>query len=498
MRHRPLSVIAAIALALAPIRAPAQSVPFSSSSSCPSPTSDGAIITAPTTCTLSAQGSTWAFGGAAGNGNYALTAFSSLISVAINAELKSSAVYWQTKFPTCGTVWRTWVYNYDKWASGPGTLLTGSFSDTTKGTQYASWADLSQNISNGDTVSISQQPIAYGFNCWPEVVGISKNNITANIAAGTKFGDPQSITSTGLLVIDGSSVTVNGGDFNGPVRIHDNAVNPKLENMTVHNGCGLIGTTCVLSGNNNGVVTLTNVTVHDGGDSSHPGQDHNVYISASVAGDSAASAQMTNLSSYDVTNGGWTLKMRPEGINTQNHVTQSYIFCTKIGGGCEQNGVVDMPCAGNFLIDFSVMERGPGGDNGYIIRAGEELRNGTTQCPATYASVNNVTLDHDILIWDGPSPGWAVTNAVCIGGHDGSGNCETSSIPPGQTCTITNSVMVGDSASGITLIRGGGCTDGGGNRVYANRAAAAAGEGWSGPDWHGNPCCAFPWRPMHP
>lgn len=462
---------------------------------CPQATADGATINAPSTCILTAQGSNWAFTTLSGDGiNWNIFAEGSTLSSGLVMQLKSSAVYWQKQFPTCGTLWQTWVSNYLKFASAPGTLLT-QYRDTTTGINYASFNDVLSHTSAADTVTISQQPA--GFNCYPDVAIMAVNNVTMNINAGTKFGDPVGITNTGLLRIFANSVTVNGGDWNGPVRIQDNAQGFTLENGSVHDGCGLLGTTCVLSGNGNGTVTILNEAVYNGGDSAHPGQDHNVYLSASVAGDSSATAQITNLSSYDVTNGGWTLKMRPEGINTQNHVTQSYIFCTKTGAGCEQNGVVDMPCSGNFLIDFSVLERGPGGDNGYIARVGEEQRNGTDQCPVAYAPVNALTLDHDIMIWDGPSPGWAVTNAVCIAGHDGAGNCDLSSIPTGQTCVISNSVLVGDSANGITLIMGGGCSDGGGNRTYANRAAAAVGEGWSGADWQGNPCCAFPWRPTH-
>ncbi len=481
----------------------------SGAAACPNPTGSGSVIVAPTSCYLTGDGWNWSFSGSPdAYGNYQLTYDSSGVSAVEAERAADTHIYWQRHWPTCGTLWAWTAYPHVDWATAPGTLVSSVgnyFADTTKGTYYAGIGALLNAASNGDTLSISQQPAAYGFSCWPLVIGISQNSLTLNIASGTVFGDAPVLTSTGLLVIGtatvgvGTNATVNGGNFVGPVRIKDNATNPTLENMVVHDGCASIGTSCILTGAYNGTVTLTNVTVY-GGSGGGTGQNHNVYISATAAGDSAASAQITNLSSYDIGDGGWPLKLRPEGINTQNHITESYIFCTKAtggGSGCEQNGVVDMPCSGNFLIDYSVLERGPAGDNGYVVRVGEESRNGTDQCPVAYAPTNNIVLDHDIIIWDGGSPGWAVTDVVCIAGHDGSGNCDQSSIPTGQTCTISNSVLVSDSASGITLVRGAGCMDGGGNRVYANRAAAAAGEGWSGNDRFTHPCCAFPWVPPY-
>jgi hypothetical protein len=308
-------------------------------------------------------------------------------------------------------------------------------------------------------------------------------------------------TSKGILVVNrplnggaASNITLNGGDSRGAIRIGDGAANPTLQNMVVHDGCGAVVTSCILSGAGNANLVLTNIEVHHGGDSSAPGQDHNVYISADVNTDSAATLYITNLYSHDVLDGGWTLKMRPECSTNQCHVTQSYIVCTSaISAGCEQNGIVDMPCGGNYLIDFSTLERGAGGDNWYAIRTLEEPV-GVGFC-APRATTNSFTLDHDIIIWDGTSPGATVTNLLWIADHDDAGNRETANVPVGTTAVVQNSVIVSNSANGITLVNGAGVTKGTGNRHYANRAAAGAAEGWAAFDRLGNPCCAFPYQP---
>jgi hypothetical protein len=381
----------------------------------------------------------------------------------------------------------------------------------TRAGAFSTWSVLFASQRVNDTLTVTgictNQSIGGGF----------QNGVTINSVGNINYNGGN---SEGVFDIFQTGITLNGGTINGPVRVRDHAANFTLENATI-NGyvgtCASRGTSCFLTGAFDGAVKLTNVLVFGGGDAADFGQDHNVYISADAGlNDTSAVALITNLTSLNVIDGGWTLKMRPAGVNTQNHVTQSVIGCTVPGRGCEQNGVVDMPCSGNYLIDYSVLERGPGGDNGYVIRSAEENRNGTTQCPASFAPRNSLTVDHDIIIWDGPSPGWSVTNVACIAANDGAGNCEKGRVPTGQTYALTNSVIIGDSASSVMPVAGTGvgsgagctlvagkCTDANNNRWYNNRTTASANEGWSGNFTDPTtgtvyPCCAFPWLPPHP
>lgn len=384
---------------------------------------------------------------------------------------------------------------------------TSQFKDITKGTSWPDITDLILNASPNDVLQIQAAPSGIPQWVWAgspsslSTGSINVEGLTINIDAGAKFCCALSAQPPGQAywVLQSSGITVNGGDFSSPLRISNNVTGTTIENGSVHDTASY-STSAILSGSGDGTITLINETIYNGGDVQGSGSDHNVYISANVAGDATANVQVTNLSSYDVTGGGWTFKTRPLGIGTQNHITGSYFFCTKTGSGCNQNGIFDMPCGGNYLLDYSVFEQGPGADNWYGIRAMEEpfAGPGGTNCPSNPASwTNSFTFDHDIIILDGPAPGGGGHDvAICISPNTGT-TC-LSSNPNNVTCSITNSVLVGNDA--IALVPGGGCTEDAYTvaHTYVNRTAAAADMGWSGADWQGNPCCAFPWRPTHP
>lgn len=393
-------------------------------------------------------------------------------------------IWIEKKFPHCGTVWQLHTYHYNQWAIEPGRLVT-NFVNTTQSTRHASLADLLFHAHNNDKLSIGEPPRP--FNCWPDAAGIGQSGISVTIAKGTRFSDVQ--TSKGIVVLNGNGITIDGGDFNGAIRISDNAQRPTLENMVIHDGCGAIGTSCILSGGHNGTVTLKNVTVYGGGDSADYGQDHNVYVSADPKGDPLAGVDIDGLVSTDVTNGGWTLKMRPGCVDRSCIVTNSMIGCTAAGAHCEQNGVVDMPCGGNYTISNSVLERGPGGDNWFIARAGEEL--GSRGCLAGGYAANTITLDNDIIIWDGKAPGNPGYIPVLCGGQS---TCITTS--PRLTLCVKNSIIVSDPNAPFPLSLGPqvvDCGPGGNSNVFfASRAAANAARHWT----KGDP--SFPFLPPHP
>lgn len=102
------------------------------------------------------------------------------------------------------------------------------------------------------------------------------------------------------------------------------------------------------------------------------------------------------------------------------------------------------------------------------------------------------TYDHLIMIDDGDSgTGSQLSPPV----RCGSGTTSCSGL--GFVLTVSNSVFVMTPFPGCTPLplAAFGVVDGGNNRCYLSRAAAATAESWSGPDAFGNPCCAAPWIP---
>lgn len=404
----------------------------------------------------------------------------------------SGQFYYDVSSQHCGTNWHhrvTGTAASDRvygLSASPG-VGTGAFVNTTAGTTLESLqVAFDLGVAANSTITVAKQTGTY--NCWPDGATINSNGTTINVAAGTIFNDY--MVQAGLFDVFGNSFTLNGGSYGMPIRIRDNAQNPTLENISISN-CSSndalfpnSDTSCILAGAGNATVTLTNVTVDGGGNAPDGGHDHNVYlsgISSTTNQDPTATMTITNLRTTNVVGGGWTLKLRSECINTQCHVTTSTVGCTFANQGssppaCEQNGAIDLPCGGNYLIDFSTIERGPGGDNWYMVRMLEEPVQ-VGNCPPR-ATVNNFVFDHDIFIWDGNPLGANPPQLFCMADHDGLGNCAQSSVPAGTTCTVTNSIIVGDDTviPHIMPVISNGCSDGGGNSFFAGRTAAGFGS----------------------
>ena len=442
------------------------------------------------------NGGPWAFGH---GDNHLLANGQSFVS-AINARLCALTAYGAFAITTSPRNGVNLVFNYAEYqvfAQTPHLCdppSTAYFRNVTTGKGYYSSASACDAAATGQALKFEAPPAGIPF--WDGSCAVTASDVTVTLAPGylNCCSLAPSPPSQASYIIEGNNITMEGGELEhgATVRVESGAANPTIKNMTISDIGGTSGTSCILSGNRNQAVTLIGVTVHGCG-AGGGGQNHNIYVSADIAGDAAATVRIADIKSYDVQGGGWTLKLRPECVSVQCRVTTSFIGCQSTGTGCQQNGVVDMPCGGNYLIDHSALERGPGGDNWFMLRMLEEPV-GPALC-APRAATNNLSLDHVSLIWDGRAPGASVISVVCVAKHDGEGNCETSDVPSGTTCTISNSVIVSDSATHVSLILGAGCRDGGGNRAYANRAAAAAGEHWSGTDMFGNLCCAFPWVP---
>jgi hypothetical protein len=325
-------------------------------------------------------------------------------------------------------------------------------------------------------------------------------------AAGTKLtgcsqgeGGIVNIQGTGALVQGGEMMDVMNGNPSSGIRIRDGSTNPTLDGSTANGPIILHDEdTCLLTGPGDGTITVKDLIVYKCGNGNDSGQDHNIYFSTNGTASDNTVVNVAGIRSYDVLNGGWTLKMRPGTSTITGDATNYFIGCQRSGDGCEQNGAIDFPCGG--IHTDMVIERGPGGDNWFIARSNEETANPIYRgCPYLGYPTTNVTFDNVVMIWDGPAPGAGSPGnpALCMGGA----TCAVAGAS--NTGCIKNSILVGDFAnSGLHLTMGPGVTDCGAgghtNKVFDSRAAAAAALRWSGIDQFGNPCCAFPWVPSRP
>jgi len=386
----------------------------------------------------------------------------------------------------------------------------GYFLDTTQSTTYNAAQDTLDNATAGDALEWKAAPAGIPGLIWNtqgqgyiQTNGLTITMDTGFIVAGLAIQPP----GQGTIIVAANGITLNGGMIAGALRVDNNATGTSVNNTVVRD-CWYLQTSCILNGGHDGLTTLTNVLVYNGGDGPNFGQDHNTYISAAGAQAADTSCfQLTNFTSLNVTNDGWSLKLRPLCSSATSDVTNSLIGCTIGGLGCQQNGVVDYPCGGHHKLEHSVVELGttaPPDQNAawYMIKYGEETHT-PANCSDLTTATNTFVLDHDIFINDAPTiTGGNFESVVCTDNGSVSGvGCNPSALT-GASCTVTNSVIVGNKpATGVSL-NIGGCTNGTGNRFYDSRALAATGESWSGTFTDPTTgtvynCCAFPWLPPH-
>lgn len=289
---------------------------------------------------------------------------------------------------------------------------SGGFVNTHSGGGSTTYNNATASLTNavsGDTLAWGAQNAL--AQTWPPIfISETTNNVTININSGAVFwcwAEPWNIAGTGVLVDGGGNGTfLSGASFTGGTSIkpNNNANNVTIRNLSITSSRD----TCILTGDaSQGTQTITNVTLQYCGWAS-PGQDHNIYLGAAIAGDDTNNIQVTNLYSFDVIGGGFTFKSRALGAGTQNHVTQSQIGCVTNSGDshhvCQQSAAVSLPCGGNYLIDHSNLEYLPGANVWAGVRVGDEVDNVTSSrqpsggCAPTFfingtivANTNDVT-----------------------------------------------------------------------------------------------------------
>lgn len=396
------------------------------------------------------------------------------------------------------------------------------FMNTTTGKAFDT---AQQSLATGDTSEWKAPPsgLIWGQNGnLMATADITTPNVTINLDAGFVASgvsaleppghDPINVQASNVSIVGASSATVTlehntggGDDAIGQIDVISGFTNIKLSGMTLSWADQNLN-----FGGGNGAITLNDIQAWYGGVqgvAGNFGQQHNIYLSNSGVTGNDGPVTVTALQSYDVQTGGYLFKDR---VNNTT-ITGSYFGCTlaptTAKPGCEMNTPIDFPCAGNQSVTHNVLERNlveadTEGSAPVFIRYGEEVSTAAATCSEAVGAgytTNSLTLDSDILLndsppWSGYVQPWYAVQMGC--------NWHTSGMS--CSCVIKNSVIVGNDKAtygGLSLAGGAGasgtCTDGGGNRVFADRAAAAAALGWSGPDRFGNPCCAFPWQPAH-
>lgn len=368
-------------------------------------------------------------------------------------------------------------------------------------------------LTNGLTINLDAGFIENGVSAarqpGHDPINIGGNNVTIHGAG------------SGSVIIENNSG--GGNDAVGQIDVYPGALNPTLSGISL-----VWGDQPISMGGNNGTITLSDVQVRFGGvqgDSGSFGQQHNIYLSNNGKPGNSGPVKITALQSYDVQTGGYMLKDRVDNLTMKD----SYLGCTVSPTGkepnCEPNTTVDFPCGGNQSITHSVFERDmleedTQGSAPVFVQFGEEVEptvqsTGCQQAYGTGYPTNNLVLDHDIFLndappWSGYHQPWYIVQMGCNNSSNG-----TWSAPMTCTCTVTNSIIVGNnSATGANAYGGlftqihrqtnaGTCTDGGGNVVYADRESAASALGWYGlTDRFGNQCtvtnnCTKYYQPTH-
>ncbi len=395
--------------------------------------------------------------------------------------------FYATDFPTCGSIYRyyTGTPGINPLATAPGTPLGSGFLVAGDGSSQKDIPEMMSHTATAHTATVNPQPAPW--NCYPVVVNGFTAGMTLAFAAGTAIGD--NTNRLGELVIDAANITAQGDattplDLRGEIRVVDSSTNPTLKNIHVsHNSQSSGGTaSCYLGGGKLGTITLSGLTLEDCGFSNGAnfGQDHGLYQSINV-GDASAAIDCIAADHITVRNiwqGGWLYKLRPGCQGSASTLTQFTGNCTFNSAHCELNGALDIPCGGNYTISHGVLERGPAGDNWYMVRVGEEIPGGVGP---TCSTVNNtvpyanttVVLDSIWFVWDGPCPG-AASSGVAILVCAGTSTCTLPGVSGwSPSITVKNSKIVSDpSGCNFANSLGPGVTDGGGNTFFASRAAA--------------------------
>lgn len=446
---------------------------------CPAgnPSPNRAQIVPGSPCVLhDAAGNAWAFTkGAVGNATITLNGKPATAGTAIVISDGKAYVSGQCHDLMWGVYAPDNIYSSFRQEVAPGTpLLPPPYTVRDHGmeSRYFNMASAAIQLRAGDTLEIAPQPNS--IPAWAGAGRINYRDVTiegnhTKIECSVELGQgsiaaftPQGHEPAGNLTVKDIDIGYNrAAPDNGPytgIQIDRGFSGFTLLNSTLHDT-----DMCLLTGGANGTVILKNdVFSHCGSATagSGAGFNHNVYLSWNGTNSDTDTVMISGGRSVDVTHEGDPLKLR----FASGSITNFTIGCTGAFDDCEPNWPIDIPCGGNYQLSHMVIERGDKASNYGMVRYGEEQAI-KENCPAR-GRTYSLTLEHVMLIDDGPSDPRHVNFAVCAGRETGT-SCDSS----GYTLVVKDSIVISNPKAGPTGL-GANVIDGGGNRYFASRAAA--------------------------
>lgn len=359
-------------------------------------------------------------------------------------------------------------------------------------TNYTSLGAAVTAVANGQTI---QQHARTGANFWvwnDADLGHGNNNAVSGVTIGCDSGVALYAARDGnnnaiINLFAATNTTITGCELGYDHSVANNGPYPCLNIPRGQTGLTYTGGyihDCdmgVLGGGNNGTLTFTNVVWdHNGGDTGSGAAAHNIYFSypsgqatetttLAISGGGSYCMKNTKLLNNIASDVGFEFKSRVSGGTIQNFTIAEP--SQHLYSDCNQSTAVDISCGGQYTFGGTtagtgvVIELGPdyqAGPRG-IIRYTAELTN-TSDCPTggTGYATNTLLVQNC----------WAINDTGATIPTNGIDVPVVYGYSHGFSMTVKNCKIVNPYATSLADALGPGVTDGGGNTLYASRAAA--------------------------
>lgn len=451
-----------------------------------SPSPDGSVMIPPSPCTLiDVAASAWTFPSSGVDDGYSnITVdrngvdFTHTSLVEIN---NGGNLYFQTQ--AAFSPYFLWFRRnqgngeFYQVASGSAAVPSPPFTNSTTATTFQSMQDMFGAAGPNQTLTAHVMPT--GIPAYSDFGTVNQANTTLNCDAGVIIAASNGAgPGQGIFAVEANGFTVSGCEISWTQATASNGPNVGIQ--IDHGFTGFTGTNLnlhdndmnILGGGQTGAITLTNVTAKRGGSKvgagSGDGFNHNIYLSWNSASPDTDSVTMTGGGSFDVTADGDDLKFRL----ATGTIKGVKVGCDTAGNegthaGCWENWPVDIGCGGQYTLGAAgagngiVIERSPGAVKSQLVSFGEDIPAGAPNCPNVARASQSLVITNAILIDDGPVGDGGATTVV--------------NNPQSKSVTVSNSKLVcgaNSSCASIAAFLGTGVTNGGGNTLFANRAAA--------------------------
>lgn len=442
--------------------------PQSPATVCPPATVDGSEIFPGSTCTLiAADGAVYQFDGVgpttypnfSGDWEFTKNGVGQTSAIALERNTGGQIYMLQQMGPVSNpfTLWFGWTLSKTPQAVSPASGSVGNvFLNLTRGTSYPTGRAMIADALAGETLQIPLMP--NGITQWWDAGTISVANLTIKGVTGAIYGGDNDLSQASLVAL-ANNLTVSN-----LIMAYGNVGNPAAAVRADNTFNGLTVTGCtihdydhgILTGSSaGGTTTVTNTTIFNCGDISGRqthGSTHNAYIGNEDA------VNVQNVTSYRTVSGGHCWKTRAKSGNIGT--TSGCIFA-QLGG--DSTCAIDIPCGGTYVVQNSILHRGPNAENNRFTTFGVEIQS-VGNCDMVGRS-QSLIFDNCWFIDDGPLN----SSATQI--------CQNSFVDTGVIVQLRNGCRVVSNPNTSPVVFGSNVSDDGTTKHYASRAAAiAAGE----------------------